>query len=62
MWEKIKSWLGLANLDKDSKPTLEDMEIAKAVAEVQYKQANEVINEAVVIEPVVKAKRGRKPK
>ena len=62
MWNKIKSWLGFANLDKDSKPTLEDMEIAKAVAEVQYKQANEVINEAVVIEPVVKAKRGRKPK
>jgi hypothetical protein len=46
MWDKIKKWLGFADLNKDGKLTAEDFEFAKAVAEVKYKQANEAINQA----------------
>lgn len=53
MWEKIKSLLGFADLNKDGKLNLEDLEIAKAVAETQ---------KPPVVEPVAKVKRGRKPK
>ena len=45
MWDKIKKWLGFADLNKDGKLTAEDFEFAKAVAEVKFKQANEKINE-----------------
>jgi hypothetical protein len=48
MWDKIKKWLGFADLNKDGKLTAEDFEFAKAVAEVKYKQANEAINEVAV--------------
>jgi hypothetical protein len=46
MWDKIKKWLGFADLNKDGKLTAEDFEFAKAVAEEKYKQANEAINQA----------------
>lgn len=45
MWEKIKKWLGLADLNKDGKVTVEDLEFARALAETKFKQANEKINE-----------------
>ena len=45
MWDKIKKWLGFADFNKDGKLTAEDIEFAKAVAEVKFKQANEKINE-----------------
>lgn len=48
MWDKIKKWLGFADLNKDGKLNAEDIEFAKAVAEVKYKQANEAINEVAV--------------
>ena len=47
MWEKIKSWFGFADLNKDGKVTAEDLEVAKAVVEKNFKEANEKINEAV---------------
>jgi Ca2+-binding EF-hand superfamily protein len=47
MWEKIKNWFGFADLNKDGKVTIEDLEVAKAVAENTFKEANEKINEVV---------------
>jgi hypothetical protein len=47
MWEKIKSWFGFADLNKDNKVTAEDLEVARAVVEKNFKEANEKINEAV---------------
>lgn len=44
MWEKIKKWFGFADLNKDGKVTAEDLELAKALAEKKYREANEVIN------------------
>lgn len=44
MWEKIKKWFGLLDLNKDGKVTAEDAEIVKAVAERKIKEANETIN------------------
>lgn len=46
MWDKIKKWLGFADLNKDGKLTAEDFEFAKAVAEQKIKDANEAINQA----------------
>lgn len=64
MWEKIKNWLGFADLNKDGKLNLEDLEIAKAVAETEYKKTTEVVTEVVVAADKIKkvVKRGRKPK
>lgn len=68
MWEKIKKWLGLADLNKDGKVSAEDLELAQAIAEAKIKQANENINKTVTkvkkeIDDVVsKPKRGRKKK
>lgn len=45
MWQKIKKWLGLADLNKDGKVTAEDLELAKALVETKYREANEKINE-----------------
>jgi methyl-accepting chemotaxis protein len=58
MWEKIKSWFGFADLNKDGKVTAEDLEVAKAVVENNIKEANEKINEVVeeVKEVVAKVK------
>jgi Ca2+-binding EF-hand superfamily protein len=47
MWEKIKNWFGFADLNKDGKVTVEDLEVAKAVVEKNIKEANEKINEVV---------------
>lgn len=46
MWEKIKKWFGILDLNKDNKVTAEDLEVAKAVAEKNIKEANDVINKA----------------
>jgi len=64
MWEKIKKWLGFADLNKDGKLTIEDMEFAKAVAETEYKKTTEIVTEVVVAADKIKkvVKRGRKPK
>lgn len=64
MWEKIKKLLGFADLNKDGKLTIEDMEFAKAVAEAEYKKTTEVVTEVVVAADKIKKviKRGRKPK
>lgn len=47
MWEKIKKWFGFADLNKDDKVSAEDFEVAKAVVENTFKEANEKINEVV---------------
>lgn len=47
MWGKIKKWFGFADLNNDGKFTAEDFELAKALAEEEYKKANEKINKKV---------------
>ena len=58
MWEKIKKWFGLLDLNKDGKVTAEDLEVAKALADKNAKAANDAINEvaeaAVAVKKVVK--------
>lgn len=59
MWEKIKKYLGLLDFTKDGKINAEDLELAKALAETKYREANEAINEVaekvdVVVEKVKK--------
>ncbi len=58
MWEKIKKWFGLLDLNKDGKVTAEDLEVAKALADKNAKAANEAINEvaeaAAAVKKVVK--------
>jgi len=54
MWEKIKSWFGFADLNKDGKITAEDLEVAKAVVENNIKEANEKINEVVTEVLIIK--------
>ena len=44
MWEKIKKWFGFLDLNKDGKVTIEDLEVAKALADKNAKAANEAIN------------------
>jgi methyl-accepting chemotaxis protein len=44
MWEKIKTFFGFADLNKDGKLTAEDLEIVRAVVDKKAKEANEVIN------------------
>jgi uncharacterized protein (DUF3084 family) len=43
MWEKIKTFFGFADLNKDGKLTAEDLEIVRAVVYKKAKEANEVI-------------------
>lgn len=67
MWEKIKKWLGFADLNHDGKITAEDLELAKALAEKKVKEANEVINTVNdqitdAVTQVKKATKGRKKK
>lgn len=47
MWEKIKKWLGLADLNKDGTVTAEDLELAKEIAKKKFREANEEINARV---------------
>jgi DNA-binding protein H-NS len=61
MWEKIKSWfMKTADLNKDGKLTAEDLELARALADKQAKEANQVIN--AVAEAAEKIKKVRKKK
>lgn len=67
MWEKIKKWLGFADLNHDGKLTVEDIELAQAIAEKKVKEANEVINTVNdqitdAVTQVKKAAKGRKKK
>lgn len=63
MWEKIKKWFGLLDLNKDGKVTAEDLELARALADKELKAANEAINEAAeAVEAVKKVVKGRKKK
>jgi methyl-accepting chemotaxis protein len=47
MWEKIKNWFGFLDLNSDGKVTAEDLEIARALADKKYREANEKINQVV---------------
>lgn len=47
MWQKIKNWFTKLDLNKDGKVTVEDLELAKALAEKDIKEANEIINDTV---------------
>lgn len=47
MWDKIKKWLGFADLNRDGRLSAEDMELAKAIASAKYRKANEEINKRV---------------
>jgi len=63
MWEKIKKWFGLLDLNKDGKVTAEDLELARALADKKAKEANEAINEvAEAAAAVKKVAKGRKKK
>jgi len=48
MWDKIKKWLGFADLNRDGKLNAEDLALAQALAEQKIKDANEAINEVAV--------------
>jgi hypothetical protein len=60
MWEKIKSWFGFLDLNKDGKVTAEDLELARALADKKAKDANETLN--AVVEAAEKIKKVRKKK
>ena len=45
MWDKIKKWLGFADLNKDGKLDAQDVTFAKLLVDAQIKVANEKINE-----------------
>lgn len=53
MWEKIKKWFSLLDFSKDGKINAEDFELAKALAEAKYREANEKINEVATKVEVV---------
>lgn len=60
MWERIKKWFGLLDLNKDGKVTAEDLELARALADKKAKDANETLN--AVVEAAEKIKKVRKKK
>jgi hypothetical protein len=48
MWNKIKNWfIKTIDLNKDNKVTTEDLELAKAIGDAKYREANAKINEVV---------------
>ena len=47
MWNKIKNWFGFFDLNRDGKVTAEDLELARALADKKYREANEKINKVV---------------
>ncbi len=63
MWEKIKKWFSLLDLNNDNKVTAEDLELARALSDKKLKEANEAINEiAEAAAAVKKVTKGRKKK
>jgi hypothetical protein len=63
MWNTIKKWLGLADLNTAGKVSAEDLELARALAEKGLRAANEEINKAAEKpEAVKKVKRTTKKK
>jgi len=60
MWEKIKKWFGVLDLNKDGKVTAEDLELARALADKNAKAVNETLN--AVTEAAEKIKKVRKKK
>ncbi len=60
MWEKIKKWFGILDLNRDGKVSAEDLELARALADKKAKDANETIN--AVVEAAEKIKKVRKKK
>lgn len=45
MWKKIKDWFtNTFDVNNDGKVTVEDAELAKAIAEQEFKKANQAIN------------------
>ncbi len=60
MWEKIKKWFGLLDLNRDGKVSAEDLELARALADKKAKDANETLN--AVVEAAEKIKKVRKKK
>jgi len=60
MWEKIKKWFGILDLNRDGKVSAEDLELARALADKKAKDANETLN--AVVEAAEKIKKVRKKK
>jgi Ca2+-binding EF-hand superfamily protein len=62
--EKIKSFFSFLDFNNDGKVSAEDAEIAKALAEKKFKEANELLNDAKAEVAVVtqKIKRATKKK
>lgn len=61
MLKKIKDWFAkVLDLNADGKVTAEDVELAQAIAEKTFKEANDQITDAVT--QVKKATKGRKKK
>lgn len=60
MWEKIKKWFGILDLNRDGKVSAEDLELARALADKKAKEANETLN--AVVEAAEKIKKVRKKK
>jgi hypothetical protein len=48
MWQKFINWFKVFDLNKDDRVTAEDLEFAKAIADKNLKEANQLINEAKV--------------
>ena len=47
MWQKIKNWFAKLDLNNDGRVSAEDLEVARALAEKDIKEANEIINNTV---------------
>ena len=54
--EKIKSFFIFLDVNHDGKVSAEDAEIAKALAEKKFKEANEILNDVKAEVAVVKEK------
>lgn len=60
MWNAFKAWfVKTFDYNQDAKITAEDLELAKALAEKDIKEANEILNDSV---KKVKTRAGRKKK
>ena len=60
MWNRVKAWfVKTFDYNQDAKVTAEDLEVARALAEKDIKEANEILNDSV---KKVKTRAGRKKK